>query len=72
MVDQQVAGIKTYLTSKSLHASPEWVEGCVGFFVSEHHDEGVRLKFESSVVRIKWLQTLRFIVIVLSNILWSF
>jgi hypothetical protein len=41
MVDHQVAGIKTYLTSKFLHASPEWVEGCVEFFVSQHHDKGV-------------------------------
>lgn len=53
MVDHQVAGIKTYLTSTSLHASPEWVEGCVEFFVSEHHDQGVSLEFDSSVVRIK-------------------
>jgi hypothetical protein len=43
MVDQQVAGIKTYLASASLHASPEWVEGCVEFFISEHHDQRVSL-----------------------------
>lgn len=43
MVDQQVAGIKTYLANASLHASPEWVEGCVEFFISEHHDQGVSL-----------------------------
>lgn len=43
MVDQQVAGIKTYLANASLHASPEWVEGCVEFFISENHDRGVSL-----------------------------
>jgi hypothetical protein len=43
MTDHQVAGIKTYLANASLHASPEWVEGCVEFFVSEHHDRGVSL-----------------------------
>jgi hypothetical protein len=38
-----------------LHASPEWVEGCVEFFVSQHHDKGVSWKCDSPVVRIKWL-----------------
>jgi hypothetical protein len=43
MVDHQVAGIKTYLARASLQASPEWVEGCVEFFISEHHDQWVSL-----------------------------
>jgi hypothetical protein len=43
MIDHQVAGIKTYLANASLHASPEWVEGCVEFFVSDRHDQGVSL-----------------------------
>jgi hypothetical protein len=43
MTAHEVAGIKTYLANASLHASPEWVEGCVEFFVSEHNDRGVSL-----------------------------
>jgi hypothetical protein len=57
MVNHQVAGIKTYLTNMSLHASPEWVEGCVEFFVSEHHDQEVSLKLCSAVVKMKLLLT---------------
>lgn len=57
MVAYIVAGIKKYLTSTSLHASPEWVEGCVEFFISEHQSQGVSLKFDSTIFRIKWLQT---------------
>jgi hypothetical protein len=53
MDDHQLAGIKTYLANMSLHASPEWVEGCVEFFVSEHHDQGVSLKLYRTFVRIK-------------------
>jgi hypothetical protein len=54
MVDHQVAGIKTYLANASLHASPEWVEGCVEFFVSEHHDQGVSVKCYLTVLRIDY------------------
>jgi hypothetical protein len=52
MVDHQVTGIKTYLANTSLHATPEWVEGCVEFFVSEHRDQGVSLKLYPTVVKI--------------------
>jgi hypothetical protein len=58
MVDHQVAGIKTYLTNMSLHASPEWLEGCVEFFVSEHNDQEVSLKLCSTFVKMKLLLTL--------------
>jgi hypothetical protein len=61
MVDHQVAGIKTYLTNMSLHASPEWLEGCVEFFVSEHHNQQVSLKLCSTVFKMKLLLTFNWI-----------
>lgn len=54
MVDHQVAGIKTYLANMSLHASPEWVEGCVEFFVSEHHDQGYTVAALKDFVLQQW------------------
>ncbi|PNF37706.1 hypothetical protein B7P43_G11460, partial [Cryptotermes secundus] len=54
MNDHQVAGIKTYLANMSLHASPEWVEGCVEFFVSEHRNQGYSIAALKDFVLEQW------------------
>ncbi|XP_069699874.1 recQ-mediated genome instability protein 1-like [Periplaneta americana] len=40
MSNEQVAGMKAYLTNSHLQATPDWVEGCVEFFISEHNGRG--------------------------------
>ncbi|KDR08209.1 RecQ-mediated genome instability protein 1 [Zootermopsis nevadensis] len=54
MVAYIVAGIKKYLTSTSLHASPEWVEGCVEFFISEHQSQGYTVSALEDFVLQQW------------------
>ncbi|KAJ9594135.1 hypothetical protein L9F63_014451, partial [Diploptera punctata] len=34
-----LAAIRRFLTNSSLHATPEWVEGCVEFFISNHQND---------------------------------
>ena len=43
MANQHITDIKSFLANSSLHATPEWVEGCVEFFVAEHENQGVSL-----------------------------
>ncbi|PSN33816.1 hypothetical protein C0J52_19368, partial [Blattella germanica] len=39
MAERHLAEIRTFLANSSLQATPDWVQGCVEFFISEHQNE---------------------------------